>query len=66
MVRRRGVLLRLAESMLALPLVVPPVVTGYCLLVLFSPKGVLGKWLEAVRKGELPGREVPKADKKAG
>ncbi len=48
MVRRRGVLLRLAESMLALPLVVPPVVTGYCLLVLFSPKGILGKWLEAI------------------
>ncbi len=48
MVRRRGVLLRLAESMLSLPLVVPPVVTGYCLLVLFSPKGILGKWLEAI------------------
>ncbi|KKL05211.1 hypothetical protein LCGC14_2608340, partial [marine sediment metagenome] len=48
MVRRRGVAPRLAESMLALPLVVPPVVTGYCLLVILSPKGLLGRWLEAV------------------
>ncbi len=48
MVRRRGVGLRLAESMLSLPLVVPPVVIGYCLLVILSPKGLLGRWLEAV------------------
>ncbi len=48
MVRRRGFLLGLAESVLSLPLVIPPVVTGYCLLVLFSPAGMLGKWLEAI------------------
>lgn len=48
MVRRRSILPRLAESMLSLPLVIPPVVTGYCLLVLLSPRGPLGKWLEAI------------------
>ncbi len=48
MVRRRGVGPRLAESLLALPLVIPPVATGYCLLVILSPKGLLGRWLEVV------------------
>ena len=48
MVRKRGVLLTFAESILSLPLVIPPVVTGYCLLVLFSPAGILGKWLDSV------------------
>lgn len=47
MVRRRGVGLRLAESVLSLPLVVPPVVVGYGLLVILSPKSLLGRWLEA-------------------
>lgn len=31
-----------------LPLVLPPVVTGYALLVLFSPNALLGRWLELV------------------
>ncbi len=48
MVRRRSFLLGLVESLLSLPLVIPPVVTGYCLLVIFSPAGILGKWLEAI------------------
>src|SRR6516225_8936235 len=34
------------ESLLSLPLVLPPVVTGYLLLVAFGRQGWLGKWLE--------------------
>lgn len=37
----------LLETFVSLPLVVPPVVTGYCLLVLFGARGPLGHWLEA-------------------
>jgi molybdate transport system permease protein len=36
----------LLETVVNLPLVLPPVVTGYLLLVLFGQQGVLGKWLE--------------------
>jgi len=43
--RHNGVLPRLVESALSLPLVVPPVVTGYCLLLLLSPAGPLGSVL---------------------
>lgn len=34
------------ESLLLLPLVLPPVVTGYVLLVLLGSNGVLGGWLQ--------------------
>jgi len=43
--RHRGAGPRLVESALSLPLVVPPVVTGYCLLLLLSPAGPVGKVL---------------------
>ncbi|NNE44914.1 MAG: molybdate ABC transporter permease subunit [Gemmatimonadetes bacterium] len=33
------------ETVLALPLVLPPVVTGYFLLVVLGPRGALGSWL---------------------
>ncbi len=33
------------DSLVHLPLVLPPVVTGYLLLVLFSTRGPLGQWL---------------------
>ncbi|MFC0877222.1 molybdate ABC transporter permease subunit [Saccharicrinis sp. FJH2] len=33
------------ESLIHLPLVMPPVTTGYLLLLLFGVKGFLGKWL---------------------
>jgi len=36
----------LVDTLVNLPLVMPPVVTGYLLLVLFGRKGVLGGWLE--------------------
>lgn len=35
----------LLESLLFLPLIVPPVVTGYALLALFGRHGLLGEWL---------------------
>ncbi len=34
------------EALFLLPLVLPPVVTGYALLVLFGKQGPLGSWLE--------------------
>lgn len=35
----------LIESLITFPLVAPPVVTGYILLMLFGRNGILGKWL---------------------
>jgi molybdate transport system permease protein len=34
-----------AESLIHLPLVMPPVTTGYLLLLLFGTRGFIGKWL---------------------
>lgn len=48
LVRRRGAGVRLLDAVLALPLVVPPVVTGYCLLLILGPRGPLGRVLEAI------------------
>lgn len=45
--RRRMPLPFLVENLVQLPLVLPPVVTGYLLLVLFSPAGWLGGTLES-------------------
>jgi len=36
------------ESIIHLPLVMPPVTTGYLLLVLLGTRGVIGKWLYTV------------------
>lgn len=36
----------LLDALCALPLVLPPTVLGYYLLVLFGRRGVLGQWLE--------------------
>ena len=33
------------ESLIHLPLVMPPVTTGYLLLLLFGTRGIIGKWL---------------------
>lgn len=38
----------IVESLVHAPLVIPPVVTGYLLLVLFGRNGVPGQWLENV------------------
>jgi molybdate transport system permease protein len=37
----------LVETAINLPLVLPPVVTGYLLLVLFGRRGVIGQWLDS-------------------
>ncbi len=36
------------ESIITLPLVLPPSVTGYALLILVSKNGLLGRWLESI------------------
>ncbi|NIF73174.1 molybdate ABC transporter permease subunit [Burkholderia sp. Ap-962] len=36
----------LVDSLLTLPLVLPPTVLGYYLLVLLGPRGVIGGWLD--------------------
>lgn len=43
--RRRFFGKRLVETLVNLPLVLPPVVTGYLLLVLLGKRGALGKYL---------------------
>jgi molybdate transport system permease protein len=37
----------LVDALVHLPLVLPPVVTGYALLLLFGRRGPIGAWLEA-------------------
>lgn len=37
----------LIETLINLPLVLPPVVTGYLLLITFGSKGMLGSWIES-------------------
>lgn len=44
--RRRFPGRALVSGLVHLPLVLPPVVTGYALLVLFGHRGPLGSWLE--------------------
>lgn len=44
--RRRGVIL--FETVLTLPVVLPPTVIGFYLLVLFAPQHKLGAWWQAV------------------
>jgi len=46
--RRRVPGRALIEALLFLPLTLPPVVTGYALLVLFGRNGAIGQWLAAV------------------
>lgn len=38
----------LVEALLFLPLTLPPVVTGYALLVLFGRNGAIGEWLASI------------------
>jgi len=43
--RRNGIVRDTAESLLTLPLVLPPTVLGYYLLVVLGRNGVIGSWL---------------------
>lgn len=45
--RRRGALPFALDNLVQLPLVLPPVVTGWLLLALVGPQGPVGGWLEA-------------------
>lgn len=46
--RRRGPLPALLDSLCSLPLVLPPTVLGYYLILLVGRRGLFGKWLDAV------------------
>jgi molybdate transport system permease protein len=46
--RKRFFGMALLDSVVHLPLVLPPVVPGFLLLLLFGNQGVLGKWLQDV------------------
>lgn len=43
----------LCEAVLSLPLVLPPTVLGFYLLVMLGPKGFLGRWWESATGGTL-------------
>jgi molybdate transport system permease protein len=51
--RRRFVGHTLLDAFVHLPLVLPPVVVGYLLLLLFGARGPIGSWLERVLGVEL-------------
>jgi molybdate transport system permease protein len=51
--RRRFVGHTLLDALVHLPLVLPPVVVGYLLLVLFGTRGPIGAWLERIAGIEL-------------
>src|SRR5260370_6526715 len=51
--RRRFLGHTLLDAFVHLPLVLPPVVVGYLLLVLFGTRGPIGSWLERVLCVEL-------------
>lgn len=51
--RWRGVGQAVIESILLLPLVLPPVVTGYALLVFLGSNGWLGAWLQRTFQEQL-------------
>lgn len=46
--RKRFVLKPLVEALLFLPLILPPVVTGYALLLAFGNASPVGQWLAAI------------------
>src|ERR1700730_4175701 len=53
LMRRRFLGHTLLDAVVHLPLVLPPVVIGYLLLVLFGTRGPIGSWLERIAGIEL-------------
>jgi molybdate transport system permease protein len=53
LVRRRFVGRTLLDAFVHLPLVLPPVVVGYVLLLVFGARGVVGSWLQSAFGIEL-------------
>src|SRR5512139_2329091 len=43
-----------ATALVSLPLVLPPTVLGFYLLVLLGPKGVVGQWMQQLGLTTLP------------
>lgn len=41
--QRRGIIARILESMIILPIVLPPTVMGFILLIIFSPRSIVGE-----------------------
>ena len=52
--RSRHVLVRPVAALVALPLVLPPSVLGFYLLVLLGPHGTVGGWMQALGLPALP------------
>ncbi|GEQ02963.1 molybdate ABC transporter permease subunit [Staphylococcus ureilyticus] len=46
--KRRGFITRLLESFIVLPIVLPPTVMGFILLIVFSPHSVVGRFFSDV------------------
>lgn len=44
---------RLIESLVALPIVLPPTVLGFYLLIAFSPQSLVGGWFESMTNQQL-------------
>lgn len=42
--KRHGFIARLLESMIVLPIVLPPTVMGFILLIVFSPRSIIGSF----------------------
>jgi molybdate transport system permease protein len=52
--RSRSWMQRPVAALVALPLVLPPTVLGFYLLIAMGPKGVVGQWTQALGLGVLP------------
>ncbi|MDW4458132.1 molybdate ABC transporter permease subunit [Staphylococcus saprophyticus] len=46
--RRRGIIARILESIIVLPIVLPPTVMGFILLIVFSPRSYIGAFFANV------------------
>lgn len=51
--RRRTLTRDVAESLLTLPLVLPPTVLGYYLLVVLGREGFIGSWLMQIGRAHV-------------
>jgi molybdate transport system permease protein len=52
--RSRSIWRKPVEALVAMPLVLPPSVIGFYLLVLMGPQGGIGQWTQALGLGVLP------------
>ena len=52
--RSRSLLRQPVNALVALPIVLPPSVLGFYLLVLMGPNGTLGQWTQAIGLGLMP------------